>query len=98
MASGTNLSIIRLSLMKKLTFTSILLLATLLQNTISACEGGKCVGAKYCSSCKNCTRCKHCSSGGVCGVCSPESFEAKKKESKKKPASKPVKKASKKTK
>ncbi|MGE0567078.1 MAG: hypothetical protein AB7O73_03955 [Bacteroidia bacterium] len=45
---------------------------------LSACEGGKCSGSKYCSACKNCTRCKHCSSGGVCGVCSPGSFKEKK--------------------
>ncbi len=39
-----------------------------------------CSGAKICNACKNCNYCKHCSkNGGVCGVCSPESFEVKKK-------------------
>lgn len=42
-------------------------------------SGAKCTGSKYCNACKNCNYCKYCNAGGVCGVCSPESFEEKKK-------------------
>jgi hypothetical protein len=43
-----------------------------------------CSGSRVCNACKNCNYCKHCSKeGGVCGVCSPESFEVKKKLAKK---------------
>ena len=39
-----------------------------------------CSGSRICNACKNCNYCKNCSKeGGVCGVCSPESFEVKKK-------------------
>lgn len=38
-----------------------------------------CTGSKICNACKNCNYCKHCAkNGGVCGVCSPESYEVKK--------------------
>lgn len=58
------------------------------------CEhGGKCTGSKYCTACKNCKYCKHCNEGGgVCGVCSPESFEEKREAPKPKPKTAPVKK------
>ncbi len=42
-------------------------------------QGGKCTGSKYCSACRNCSHCQHCGRGDVCGVCSPESFEPRKK-------------------
>lgn len=57
-----------------------------------------CSGSKVCNACKNCKYCKHCSKeGGVCGVCSPESFEVKKKEPEKPAAKPPVKKPIKKS-
>ncbi|MDO8999676.1 MAG: hypothetical protein Q7W45_07925 [Bacteroidota bacterium] len=66
--------------MKKLIFIALMGVFEIVNaNAIMFCEGGKCTGSKYCSACKNCSRCKHCSSGGVCGVCSPKSFEEKKK-------------------
>lgn len=37
----------------------------------------QCNGSANCSTCTNCVRCKHCKAGGVCGVCSPESFKSK---------------------
>lgn len=59
--------------MKNLKLT-IFFLFLLFFNQLSA----QCTGSAFCSTCKNCSRCKHCKGGRVCGVCSPESFKAKK--------------------
>lgn len=56
---------------KKYLLFTLVVLASL--NVYSQCNG-----SANCSTCTNCVRCRHCKAGGVCGVCSPESFKSKK--------------------
>ena len=66
--------------MKKIIFVALLGVFEIVNaHSVIPFDGGKCTGSKNCSACKNCSRCKHCASGGVCGVCLPESFAEKKK-------------------